>query len=58
MEDNGGAKNNNFAMAKRPSYLNHQSTGGGGTARGMQQRGQNLIHLGETTSPIKIANSN
>jgi len=58
MEDGGAAKNNHVGMAKRPSYLNHQSTGGTGTARTMQQRGQNLIHLGETSSPIKIANSN
>ncbi len=48
-------------MAKRPSYINHQSTtgngGGAGTAR-IMQRGQNLIHLGETSSPIKVASSN
>jgi hypothetical protein len=36
MEDGGAAKNNHVAMAKRPSYLNHQSTGGAGTARTMQ----------------------
>jgi hypothetical protein len=37
MEDGGAAKNNPVAMAKRPSYMNHQSTGGGAvTARTMQ----------------------
>jgi len=36
MDDGGAAKNNHAVMAKRPSYLNHQSTGGAVTARAMQ----------------------
>jgi len=36
MEDSSAAKNNHVGMAKRPSYLNHQSTVGAGTARNMQ----------------------